>query len=112
MADLNISSDFEADFALTRRNATTRLEEPATGLSGVTARIAATPTGTALGSLTAALTEAGSTGRYVGVFDAAALTSALSTAYVGLTVYLICSKSGDIDGEYAPYRVVTSHAVG
>lgn len=109
--DLNISSDFEADFYLTRRNATTRAVEPATGLAGVQARLAATRGGAAIGALTASLTEAGTLGRYVGVFDAAALTTAL-TSYLGQTVYLICSKAGDIDAEFIPYRVVASHQVG
>jgi hypothetical protein len=66
MIDLNINEDFEFDFLLTRRNATTRATEPATGLSGVTGRFADTPNGAALGGTSTALTEAGSLGRYIG----------------------------------------------
>lgn len=102
--DLNIDSDFEFDFALTRRNATTRAWEPATGLNGVTGRFAATPTGAALGSTSTALTEAGSLGRYVGTLDSATMVTALA-AYVGQVVYAVCAKSGDVEGEYQTYLV-------
>lgn len=105
--DLPIASDFEVDWLITRRNATTRQKEPATGLASVTARISLTSSGAAVGGLTVALTEAGTLGRYVGVLDAAALTSALA-AYLGQTVYLIVSKAGDLDDEYAEYRPVQS----
>lgn len=108
---LNIYADFEYDFKLTRKNATTRAVEPATGLSGVTGRFALTRTGTALSGTSTALTEAGTTGRYVGVLDAAALAAALA-AELGKVVYAICSKSGDIDNEVQAYRVLDHHEMG
>lgn len=101
---LNIYSDFEAEVKITRKNATTGATEAATGLSGMQARIAATTTGAAIGSLTTALTERGSTGIYYGVLDTAALVSGL-TAYLDKVVYVVYSKSGDIDHEWAPYVV-------
>ena len=104
MPDLNIDADFEVDLSITRKNATTRATEPAAGLTGVSARIAASPSGTALGSCTVNLTEAGSTGRYVGVIDTAVLVAALAT-YENQTVYLVGSKSGDFDRVFAQYTV-------
>lgn len=108
--DLNINADFEFDFALTRKNATTRAIEPATGLAGVVGRFAATRSGAAIGSCTVALSEAGTTGRYVGVIDTAVLVTDLTT-YVGKVVYAIVSKTGDLDAEWAAYRVRLSHGM-
>ena len=102
---LNIYSDFEAEVKVTRKNSSTGVTEAATGLTGMTARIAATPTGTALGSLTVSLTERGTTGIYAGVLDTAALVTALAASYLNQTVYVIYSKSGDIDREWAAYLV-------
>lgn len=108
--DLNINSDFEFDFGLTKKNATTRAVEPATGLTGVVGRFAATRSGAAIGSCSVALTEAGTTGRYVGVLDTATMVIDL-TAYVGKVVYAIVAKSGDLDAEWAAYRVRFSHGM-
>lgn len=107
MADLNIYADFEVDLYITRKNATTRATEAATGLSSVTARIALTPDGSAIGSCTASLTEAGSTGRYVGVIQTATLVTDLA-AYANRTVYLVGAKSGDFDRVFGEYTVRTS----
>ena len=83
----------------------------AASLTGVSFRIAATRTGSAIGSLTASATERTATaGRYYAVFDAADLTTDL-TAYVGSTVYLILSKSGDIDAAYQPLLVADSRDI-
>jgi len=104
--DLNIGSDFEFILTLTKRltgTATTRT--PATGLTGVTGRLSLTPTGAAIGTSTAALAEDGVTGIYTGVLDSTTLTTDL-TASLGRLVYAICSKAGDIQGEYQIYRVV------
>lgn len=105
---LNIRTDFEFDFYLTRKNATTRATEAATGLTGVTGRLALLPSGSAVGGCTASLTEAGTTGRYVGIIDTAQLVTDL-TNQVGRLVYAIVSKSGDLDGEWEPYLVVDNH---
>lgn len=101
---LSIYSDFEPEVRVTRKNSSTGATEAATGLTGMTARIAATPTGAALGSLTVSLTERGTTGVYAGILDTAALVSALA-ASLNTTVYLIFSKAGDIDREWTAYLV-------
>ncbi len=103
--DLNIAEDFLAQFDLEQPATTTGEWGAATGLTGVSFRIAASPTGTALGSLTGSASERSATaGRYYAVFDAATLTSDLAD-YVGSIVYLILSKSGDIDAAYQPLLV-------
>jgi len=104
---LNIKSDFEFDFLITRRNATTREKEAATGLAGVTGRFSLSKNGLAIGSCTVALSEAGSLGRYTGILDTATMVTDL-TAYLGQTIYAIASKSGDLDGEYQEYVVADS----
>ena len=108
---LNINTDFEFDFYLSRKNASTRLPEAATGLTGIVGRFASGPTGVALGGTSTALSEAASTAHYVGVVDTATLVAALMT-YVGRIVYAIVSKTGDLDCEVQPYRVATSHQIG
>lgn len=102
---LPIYIDFEVEVKITRKNSSTGVPEPATGLTGMTARISATDTGSALSPLTVSLTERGTTGIYAGVFDTADLVTALGTTYLNQTVYLIYSKSGDIDRAGAPYVV-------
>jgi len=104
MPDLNKRSDFEAEVFIEEKDATSGEWKPSTGLTGVTLRIATTKTGAAVGSLTGTSTERpGSPGLYALVFDAAALTSALTA---GGLIYLIASKSGDFDAEFAEYTVV------
>lgn len=92
----SITEDYEAEWAATRKNATTGVTEAATGLSSVTARLALTRTGSAIGSCSVTLTERGSTGIYYGTIDKATLTSDLA-AYVNRTIYEIVSVSGDVD---------------
>lgn len=43
-----LDNDFEPEYAITRKNATTGVSEAATGLTGITARIAATDGGAAI----------------------------------------------------------------
>lgn len=111
MADLAIDQDFEIDVLIERKNATTRAWEPATGLASVSARIAGSPSGSALGDCTVALAEAGTTGRYVGVLDTATMVSALAT-YENREVYLVASKSGDFDRVFGVYIVRRKAAMG
>ena len=101
---LNIDADFEVDLYITRKHATTRAIEAATGLTGVSARFAASPSGATLGTSTVALTEAGTTGRYVGVIDTTVMVTDLA-ASENRTVYLVGSKSGDFDRVFAEYVV-------
>ena len=110
MADLPIDIDFEPDVLIRRKNALTRAIEPATGLTGVTLRIALTPAGAAVGGCTVAAAEAGTTGRYFGVIDTAQLVTDLA-AYESNTVYLIAAKTGDFDRVYGEYIVRRSSAM-
>lgn len=96
----NVYEDYEAECKVTRKNATTGVTEAATGLTGMTARISATTTGAAIGSLTVSLTERGTTGIYAGILDTAALVSALA-ALLNTTVYVVYSKAGDIDHDWS-----------
>ena len=106
--DLNIAEDFLAQADLEQPATTTGEWGAAAGLTGIAFRIALTKTGSAVGSLTGSATErSGTSGRYYAVFDAATLTSGLA-AYVGTTVYLIVSKSGDLDAVYFPLLVTDS----
>lgn len=108
---LNIYADFEFDFRLTRRNATTRAVEPATGLTAVLGRFALTPTGAAITGTSTALTEGGVLGRYWGVVDTATMVTNMLTL-VGQRVYAIPSKAGDLDQEVQPYIVTDHHIMG
>lgn len=104
--ECNIAEDFLASEDLEQPATTTGIWGAATGLSGVSFRIAATKTGSAIGSLTGSATERSATaGRYYAVFDAATLTSDLAS-YVGTIVWCILSKSGDIDCVWRQLLVV------
>lgn len=106
--DLNIAEDFLAQVDLEQPASTTGDWGAAAGLSGIAFRIALTKNGSAVGSLTGSASERSATaGRYYAVFDAATLTSDLA-AYKGTTVYLIVSKSGDLDAVYFPLLVTDS----
>ena len=106
---LNIRSDFTPRFDVDQYVAGTGWTS-ATGTSGWTIRVALTPTGSALGSLSATAAEEGSTGVFATTFDAADLTDALA-AYVGQDAYVVISKSGDVDGKYKRVRVVEADEV-
>lgn len=106
--EINIAEDFLAQVDLEQPATTTGEWGAATGLTGVAFRVALTKTGSAVGSLTGSASERSATaGRYYAVFDAATLTTDL-TAYKGTTVYLIVSKSGDLDAVYFPLLVTDS----
>lgn len=108
MADLNIQTDFVAQADVQTPVAATGVWGDATGVENFAFRIALTPQGAALGALSAtAVARASDTNRYYAVFDAAALTSALA-AYVGRYVYVILSRSGDLDGLWWRVRVVNN----
>ena len=105
---LNPYADFEAEVAIKRKNATTGKSEAATGLTGVSFRISATKTGLAIGALSGAATERGTTGQYAKVFETTTLVTELITLYLGQYVYLIPSKSGDFDNLVTRW-LVTDH---
>jgi hypothetical protein len=67
---ISLDNDWEFEYALTRKNATTGLPEPATGLAGLTCRLSAIDAGTAINAaLSVAAVERGTTGIYAGVFQ-------------------------------------------
>lgn len=108
MADslkLNYYADFVAQADVTTPATTTGVWSAATGLTTVAVRIAATPTGSAIGTLSGTAAErSGKAGRYYYTFDKADLTTALAS-YLYKTVYVIWSKTGDADMLFTPYVV-------
>lgn len=108
MITININADFLAQMDVTTPAADTGIYGPATGVSDFVFRIAETKNGPALGSLSAtASVRSADADRYYHMFDTAALVSAL-TAYVGRRVYVVLSRSGDLDGLYEPALVTDS----
>ena len=109
---LDMWKDYEPDVGLSRRNATTREPEPATGLTNLTFRLSLTEQGDPIGALTGiTATEAGAIdhyARYVGAIDLAVLTSEMpdgDTYAHGVKVYLQLWKSGDIQVEAFQKRI-------
>lgn len=111
IVELNIAEAFLAQMDLEQPASTTGEWGAATGLSSVSFRIAATVTGSAIGSLTGSASERSAmAGRYYAVFDAATLTSDLAD-YVGSIVYLIVSKSGDFNADHQALLVTDNRDI-
>jgi uncharacterized membrane protein (Fun14 family) len=109
MSLLDCAVDFDAEVYITRKNTSTRETEAATGLTGVTLRLAATPGGAAIhASLSGTSVEAGTTGRYVYTFDVADLQAQLLPTYLNAMVYLVVEKSGVISTKSFPLPVARS----
>jgi hypothetical protein len=109
MSTIDCALDFDAEVMIRRKNTSTRVTEEATGLSGVTFRLAATSGGAAINAaLSGTASEAGSTGRYVYTFDVADLQTHLIPTYLNATVYLVVEKSGAISTMSFPHFVVRS----
>ena len=101
---LDLWKDWQPAVALEQKAAGSELKEPATGLTGVTFRVALTEQGAPITGLeNIAATEVGSTGVYRAAVNLATLTSALPSAnpaYAhGTVVYLQVFKTGDIETE-------------
>ena len=80
-------NDDEPEITLTRKVAATGLTEAATGLTGLTVRLSATPNGTAINAaLSKSATERGTLGVYRATFEGSDLTAQLAT-YAGKDVY-------------------------
>lgn len=94
--DINLGDNYEAEKAITRKNATTGAVEAAAGLS-VTFRLSATRTGSAINAnLSVAATERSSTpGTYYAQFTQANLETHLPIATYP-TVYLQTVIGGEI----------------
>jgi len=89
MDDIYLDNDFEPEYTVTRKNASTGAVEAATGLTSITVRISATDGGAAIGALTGAASERGTLGIYYKIFDGDALRTALATAYLGARVWVV-----------------------
>lgn len=107
---LNYNADFTARFDVDQYVAGTGWTS-ATGTTGWQIRIAGTRTGTAIGALSASASEEGSTGIFAATFDQSDLRSDLA-AYNGRTVYVVLSKTGDVDALYQEVLVTDATAVG
>jgi len=107
------TEDAELEVTLEVKDGATGEMEPATGLSGCSFRIAATKGGSAIGSLTFAASERGTTGIYYAVADTATLVSDLPEATYpdGVQVWLGFYKTGDVEGRWWPKRI-RRHRVG
>ena len=80
-------NDDEPEETVTRKNAATGATEAATGLTGLTFRLSATPNGAAINAaLSKSATERGTLGVYRATFEGADLTAQLGS-YVGKDVY-------------------------
>lgn len=105
---ISLNADFLAQMDVTTPASTTGIYGDAAGVSDFVFRVAASKTGAALGSLSGTASErSADAGRYYKVFDKATIASALAD-YVGTVVYVILSRSGDLDGLYEPALVVSS----
>lgn len=90
MKRLYLDNDFEFEYAITQKNASTGVDEAADGLFGLTAGVSLTDGGAAIhGDLEVDASERATTvGTYYGVFEGDDLRTHLA-AYVGDTVYVV-----------------------
>ena len=90
-------NDDEPETTLTRKNATTGASEPATGLAGLTFRLAATRNGAAINAaLSKSATERGALGVYYATFECSDLTTQLA-AYVGKDVFQVFGDGTNVN---------------
>lgn len=90
-----VNSDWEYEYDATRKATTTGNKEAAHGLSSVTAFFCLSEGGAAISGTTVTLVErSAKDGRYYGICDAAAMTTAL-TAYIGQRIYECFTVAGD-----------------
>ena len=90
-------NDDEVEKAVTRKNAATGAKEVATGLAGLTFRLAATADGAAIhATLSKAATERGATGKYFAIFEGPDLVTHL-TALAGQDVFEVFGNGADVN---------------
>lgn len=91
-------NDDEPEKVVTRKQAGTGEREPATGLTGLSFRLAATPSGVAIhATLNQSATERGSLGIYSAIFEGSDLDAHLgSVTYIGKDIYEIFGNDADI----------------
>jgi len=87
MKSIALDNDWEPEYRASRKNAGTGTIEPATGLTGLSARLSATDGGAAIhATMSVNLTERGTTGLYFGVIEGDNLRAQL-VALVGQVIY-------------------------
>jgi hypothetical protein len=89
MITISLDNDFEPEMAVTRKNTTTGVLEPAAGLTGLTFRLSATDGGTAIhADLEVTATErSGAPGVYFAILDGDKLRTHLAASYIGKVVW-------------------------
>ena len=96
MKALALDNDWEAEYTLTRKNASTGVFEPATGLTGLIVRISTTDGGATIHSdLNIPILERGSTGTYFGVLDGDKLRTHLASL-LGAVVYEVMGDGTNV----------------
>lgn len=96
-----LDNDYEPEYTLTRKNASTGASEAATGLSGLTVRVSATKGGATIhASLSKTLAERGTLGIYYARLEGDDLRAQLAT-YIGQKVYLVAGDGTNIFGSDA-----------
>lgn len=93
--ELFLKNDHTIDYGVETASLTTRVVSIASGLSGITGRISASETGSAIGSCSVTLAEAGSTGRYFGTIGRSTIDTDLAS-YIGERVFEIISDGASI----------------
>lgn len=87
MKPIWLDNDYEYEYPLQRKNASTGASEAATGLPGLSARLSATDAGSAINAaLSVNATERGNLGIYYGVFQGNDLRTYLAS-YIGQTIF-------------------------
>lgn len=90
-------NDDEPEKLVRRKNAGTGALEVATGLVGLSFKLAATETGAAIhSSLNKAATERGATGKYFAIFEGTDLVAQLG-AFVGQDVFEVFGNGADVN---------------
>ena len=92
-------NDDEAEATVSRTNATTGLEEAATGLTGLTFRLSATRGGATIhATLSKSATERGTTGVYFAIYEGSDLTAQLANAtYIGKDIYEVFGDGANVN---------------
>jgi hypothetical protein len=98
LPEIALDNDFEPEYDVTRKASATGLAEAATGLTGLTAHIAATDEGATIdASLSVSASERSATaGRYYAVIPGADLRTHLA-GYIGRKVWVIFGDDATLD---------------
>ena len=99
---ISLDNDYEMEVALSRKNATTGLLEPATGLTGLTFWLSATDGGATIHATlsVSAAERAGAPGVYSAILQGTDLRTHLAS-YVGARVWEVFGDGANIDTSIA-----------